>query len=158
MPPRFYLSEVIMTKNTDYANNLKRSGLKNTKQRTSILDILEQSDQPIAAEQVFLELKEKDISVNLSTVYRTLEALADKNMVTKLSIAGDNRALFEYNHMVHRHYLVCLGCKKILGIDSCPLEDYEKALAKETNYTIAGHKLDIYGYCPKCQEKDWQEE
>jgi Fur family ferric uptake transcriptional regulator len=43
-----------MMKNTDYGDNLKQSGLKNTKRRIAILDILEQSDQPIAAEQVFL--------------------------------------------------------------------------------------------------------
>lgn len=88
----------------------------------------------------------------MSTVYRTLETLAAKNIVTKLNIAGDSRALFEYNRMVHRHYLVCLGCKKILGIESCPLERYEKYIAKRTDYSIAGHKLDIYGYCPECRE------
>ncbi len=143
---------MIKTKDADYVNNFKRSGLKNTKQRAAILNVLEQSDHPIAAEQVFLELKEKDISVNMSTVYRALEALAEKDIVTKLSIAGDNRTLFEYNRMVHRHYLVCLGCKSILAVGRCPLEDYEKSIAKETNYSIAGHKLDIYGYCPKCRE------
>jgi Fur family transcriptional regulator, ferric uptake regulator len=137
----------------DNVNDLKRSGLKNTRHRTEILDILEQSEQPIAAEQVFLELRKKDISVNLSTVYRILEALADKELVTKLSLTNDNRALFEYNRMIHRHYLVCLGCKKILAIDHCLLEGYEKVLEKETNYVISGHKLDIFGYCPACRKK-----
>ncbi len=142
-----------MTKNIDFGDDLKRSGLKNTKPRTAILDILEQSDQPIGAEQIFLELRQKDISVNLSTVYRTVEVLADKNIVTKLSIAGDNRALFEYNRMVHRHYLVCIECKKILPVYRCPLETYEKLLEEETHFAIVGHKLDIYGYCPECQER-----
>lgn len=135
------------------SNAIKLSGLKNTKSRSAILDVLERSAQPISAEQVFLALKEKNITANLSTVYRTLDALSDKNLATKLSVTGDNRALYELNRMVHRHYLVCLGCKKIMAIDSCPLEDYEKSLEKETNYVISGHKLDIYGYCPECKEK-----
>lgn len=143
-----------MTKNTEFGDNLKRSGLKNTKQRTAILEILEQNDQPMAAEQVFLELKNKDMPVNLSTVYRTLETLTDRNLATKLNITGENRTLFEYNQKVHRHHLVCLGCKKILTINRCPLNDYEKSLAKETNYSIAGHKLNVYGYCPECLQKD----
>ena len=142
-----------MTENTDYKEYLKRSGLKNTKNRTAILYILEQKKQPISAEDVFLEMKQRDMSVHLSTVYRTLDALADKDMVIKLNITGDNRALFEYNHMVHKHYLVCLGCKKIITIDRCPLENYEHLLEKETDYTIIGHKLDLYGYCPECKEK-----
>ncbi len=142
-----------MTKNTEFGDDLKRSGLKNTKQRTAILEILEQNDQPMAAEQVFLELKNKDMPVNLSTVYRNLETLTDRNLATKLNITGENRMLFEYNQKVHRHHLVCLGCKRILTINCCPLNDYEKSLAKETNYSIAGHKLDVYGYCPECRQK-----
>jgi Fur family ferric uptake transcriptional regulator len=134
-------------------NAITLSGLKNTKSRSAILDVLKRSVQPISAEQVFLELKEKNITTNISTVYRTLDALADKNLATKLNITGDNRTLYELNRMMHRHYLVCLGCKKIMAIDSCPLEDYEESLAKETHYLISGHRLDIYGYCPECREK-----
>jgi len=145
---------VIVTSNTNYINSLKQCGLKSTKQRIAILDILEQSDQPIAAEQVFLDLKQREIAVNLSTVYRTLETLVNKSIVAKLTISGDNRTLFEYNRLVHRHYLVCLGCKRILAIDSCPLEDYERFLAQKTNFKIAGHKLNIYGYCSKCQKRE----
>lgn len=137
---------------------LKNNGLKNTKHRSAILDILVQSDQPIAVEQIFYDLKERNVSISLSTVYRTLETLTDKNMVTKISIIGDNRALFEYNKMIHRHYLVCTGCKKIVDIKNCPLEAYEKSLEQETNFKISGHKLNIYGFCPQCQKIDIQEE
>ena len=142
-----------MKEKTDYGDDLKRRGLKNTKHRTAILDILERSNQPIAVEQIFLELNEKEIPVSLSTVYRVLDSLVLKNLVIKLTISGDNRALFEYNRMMHRHYLVCLSCKKIIPINHCPLGDYEKSLEKETGFTIAGHKLDIYGYCSACKEK-----
>ena len=132
----------------------KGCGLKNTKSRLAILDILERSTQPVSAEQVYLELQEKKISANLSTVYRTLDTLTDKKLVAKIQIMGDNRALFEYNRMAHKHYLICLECKKITAIQTCPLGDYVKALAQETEYSISGHKLDIYGYCPDCQKKD----
>lgn len=138
---------------TDFNIELKKNGLKNTKHRSAILNILDMSCQPIAAEQIFHETMKMNLSINLSTVYRTLEILSDKNLVTKLIIDGDNRTLFEINHMLHKHHLICLGCKKILAVEHCPLEDYEIILAKETNYTIAGHKLDIYGYCPECRDK-----
>ena len=147
-----------MKKNNYIQTSLKNNGLKNTKHRSAILDILVQSDQPIAAEQIFHELKERNISINLSTVYRTLETLTEKNMVTKISIIGDSRALFECNKMVHKHYLVCTGCKKIIDINRCPLEAYEKVLEQETNFKISGHKLNIYEFCPQCQKIDIQEE
>ncbi|NCC82681.1 MAG: transcriptional repressor [Clostridia bacterium] len=138
----------------DIVDDLRRNGLRNTKCRTAILDILEQSDQPVAADRLFRELNEKDITMSFSTVYRTLEALTDKKLVTKLIIAGEDKALFEYNRMGHRHYLICLGCKRILAIEHCPLEGYEETLKKETDYVISGHKLNIYGYCPDCQKNE----
>lgn len=136
----------------DIVDDLRRNGLRNTKCRAAILDILEQNDQPVAADKLFRELNEKNITMSFSTVYRTLEALTDKKLVTKLIIAGEDKAFFEYNQMGHRHYLICLGCKKILAIEHCPLKGYEETLKKETDYAISGHKLNIYGYCPGCQK------
>ncbi|NCC87521.1 MAG: transcriptional repressor [Clostridia bacterium] len=138
---------------SNFSDNLKTNGLKITKHRIEILDILEKSNQPIAAEQLFQEMQEKNISINLSTVYRTLDILCDKNLLTKINIDDSNKTLYEINRMLHTHHLICLVCKKILTINGCPLEGYENSLAKETNYTIAGHKLDIYGYCPECRNK-----
>jgi Fur family ferric uptake transcriptional regulator len=136
----------------DIVDDLKRSGLKNTKCRAAILDILEQSDQPVAADRLFHQLNEKNIMLSFSTVYRTLDALTDKKLVKKLTIAGEEKARFEYNRRGHRHYLICLGCRKNLAIEHCPLKGYEEILKKETDYAISGHKLDIYGYCPDCQK------
>ncbi len=144
--------EVVKTKNR--GSELARSGLKNTKHRKAILEILKQSTQPLAAERVFALLKNNDISVNLSTVYRTLETLSDKDIAVKLNLPGESRYMYEYNQMVHKHYLTCLGCKKIISIEHCPLADYERAIARDTNYSISGHKLNVYGYCPDCQRED----
>ncbi len=142
----------------DFKKELKSSGLKKTKHRTEILEILDRSDQPIPAEDVYLDLKERGVTVNLSTVYRTLETLSDRGLATKVKISGEKRALYELNRMVHKHYLVCLECKKMMAIESCPLEGYEKKLAEKTDYLISGHRLDIYGYCPQCREKHRDEQ
>jgi len=131
--------------------HLKDSGLKNTRQRKAILDILSCSQQPMAAEDVYLKLKQNQIEVNLSTVYRSLESMSNKSVVRKVSVSGDNRMLYELNEHAHQHYLVCMNCKKIQPVSHCPLEAYEKAVALDTNYAIMGHRLDIYGLCPECQ-------
>lgn len=132
---------------------LKERGLKNTKHRTTILEFLKDIRQPVTAEQIYCDLKEKNISINLSTVYRTLETLSDKELILRHSVAGESKALFEYNNRIHKHYLICIGCKKILSVENCPLHEYEKILEKNTDFLITGHKLDVYGYCPECQKK-----
>ena len=132
---------------------LKKSGLKTTKSRKAILDTLIKSNQPMAAEQIFLALKEEQIEINLSTVYRTLESLEKKDLVTKISIMDDDRMLYEYNQLGHRHYLVCIACKRIITVQNCPLGSYEKILENETHFNIIGHRLYLYGYCEDCQKE-----
>ncbi|HHU05973.1 MAG TPA: transcriptional repressor [Clostridiales bacterium] len=140
-------------KDRDFDNDLAQKGLRRTRHRAAVLSILEQSQQPLSAEEIFMELKAREMPANLSTVYRILDVLTSNNMLQKLNITG-GKSLYEYNRMVHRHHLLCLGCKKILAIGSCPLGDFEKDLAKKTDFSIEGHKLDIYGYCPECRKND----
>ena len=129
-----------MTDRLTYKQDLTHCGLKKTRHRLVILDILDHSDQPVTAEQIFARLQDRRIAINLSTVYRTLDTLVLNKLVTRLSITQDGRALHEYNRRVHRHYLVCQGCRKIIPIDGCPLADYSRQLEQETGFQISGHK------------------
>lgn len=131
---------------------LRRSGLKCTPRRKDVLRILEQNSQPVTAERIFMALKEEGTGISLSTVYRILEALAEKGLVLKISSAESDGALFVLNRRVHRHYMVCLGCHKMLPVDECPLGDLEKKLERETGFAVTGHRLEIYGYCRECQK------
>ncbi len=139
--------------NEHLSSLIRSSGLKNTLHRREILELLEQNDQPVTAEQVYSKMRAKEISVNLSTVYRTLETLCEKNLAAKLTIGG-SKTLFEFNSHLHRHHLICLECKKIMTIRNCPLGDYEQKLADSTDFSITGHKLDVYGYCPACRNRN----
>lgn len=135
-----------------YSNILKREGLKNTKHRNAILEVIENSNQPINAEQIFFELKGNDISINLSSVYRILESLVSKNLLIKSNMTGSNKALYELNRCEHTHYLICSNCKKMFPVDGCPLEEYERQIEAKTGFQITGHKLEINGICKDCKQ------
>lgn len=141
----------------DYKDLFASKGLKNTKNRNLIYEVLDETALPLTAEQIFIKLKENDKSVNLSTVYRTLELFVDKGLVLKAIMAEDNRAVFELNHHEHKHYLVCLNCKEMIPVQGCPLEDYEKVLTQKLGFDVTGHKFEIYGYCRNCQKKNSDE-
>lgn len=138
---------------SDFEGMLKQAGLKNTKHRTSVLEILSGSDQPVSAEQVFLKLAEKGVNANLSTVYRILESFAAKGLAVKTNIGSDTKALFEISSTGHRHHMICIKCRKMTSVEDCPLEEYEKMLQKKTGFNVTGHKLEIYGYCEECKMK-----
>jgi len=131
---------------------LAKKGLRSTAQRNAVLDVMEQAAVPLTAEEIYLHLKEKNIPASLSTIYRTLDALISKRMVTKSVIMGESKAKYEIQHEdEHRHNLICLGCTKTIKIDECPLGELENSLHKSTDFDVTGHKLEIYGYCPQCK-------
>ena len=142
-----------MDQKTDYREALKRVGLKNTKRRAAVLEILERQPQPITAEQIFLKLNGLKVSASLSTVYRELDSLVGSGLAVKVSINAGGKALYEYNRMVHKHYLICLGCKKMIALDVCPLKSFEEKVEEQTHFVITDHKLNLYGYCPECRAK-----
>lgn len=143
-----------MQEEKNYGELLKKENMRNTRHRKAILQVIEQSGQPVTVETIFLNLKEKGISISLSTVYRVLEALEAKELILKSNINDDSKALFEINNMEHRHHLLCVKCRKMLSVDGCPLEDYEKALEEKLGFSIKGHKLEMYGHCPNCRENE----
>lgn len=143
---------MIFLPNEDYYKQvLAREGVKNTKYRNSILEIIEQSKIPLTADEIFLILKQKHGSIWLSTVYRTLEILNSKDLITKLTIMDDDKARYEINHKEHRHYVICVTCHKIITFSDCPVEKFEKTLKQKIDFNVIGHKLEIYGYCQDCK-------
>ncbi len=135
-----------------YKEVLKHDGLKNTKHRNSILNIIEKNAQPVTAEQIYFTLVNQGVSINLSSVYRILNTLAEKCLVIKSSMAGESKAVFELNRFEHKHYVVCTQCKKIISVPGCPLEEYEKKLRDKMGFNIQGHQLEIFGVCKNCQK------
>lgn len=129
------------------------AGLKNTKPRRNIIDLLESNDDLLSAQQIYDKLREDNVRVNLSTVYRSLEKLTEYNIINKVLLEKEKQALYEYNREVHHHFLICKGCNKIKPIYNCPLENYETDLQKNTSFLITGHKIEFYGYCKECQKK-----
>ena len=113
----------------DINSILSKVGLKCTKQRISVMQVLSDADAPLTVENIY----DKVDGMSLSTVYRIAEKLCEKGIVSKHTIQ-------------HRHYAICLGCKEMRYVDICPVHS-----PHIDNFTVTGHKLEIYGYCDKCQ-------
>ena len=131
---------------------LKEKGLKSTKNRNLVIEILNQAQEPMNAEAIFIKIREQR-EVNFSTVYRTLTALTQAAIIIK-NQGVDGKAYYQINNHNHRHYLVCAECKKKIVIDSCPMELIGQKLEAETGFHITGHNLEFVGECPECLKKD----
>ena len=131
-------------------NYLASQGCKMTKQRKAILDVLSNSNTCMSAEEIYSKVKTIRSSTCLTTVYRTIDLLASKNLLNKINL-GDNRYRYEINTDLHHHHIICLECKKIVCLEGCPVEEFEKTVGTKTDFKITGHRLELYGYCSDCK-------
>lgn len=130
---------------------LKSANLKTTKKRMVILSILNNSAIPLTSEDI-LEKASNEVNINLSTVYRALNALTEKGILLK-QLSTDGKTYYQINNREHKHQLVCSLCNKIVLVNCCPLKKIESDLCKETGFTITSHNLEFTGICPDCDKK-----
>ncbi len=135
-------------------------GLKWTKQRRDVYDVLLQATEPMSAVQIYNHIEKTDREGNyaVSTIYRILTAFEEKHLVSKTNWLGDGTVVYELNKGGHTHYAVCLSCHKRVPLHACPFEhkhvhqshEEDEDLEKE-GFTVTGHKLELYGYCSTCK-------
>jgi Fur family ferric uptake transcriptional regulator len=127
-------------------------GIKKTKQRLALLEILEAAPVPLTASQIHALYQQKDNDAWLSTTYRTLDMFTESGIVNRLIPMDSTNAQYELNRHEHKHYAVCSGCHKRLDLESCPLKDAELDTKKGV-FHVTGHRLEVYGYCEDCYKK-----
>lgn len=130
---------------------LKSANLKATKKRMLLINCLRHSDSPLTAEEIYSYIKE-DTNINLSTVYRALNALVDSDIVIKQTIS-DGNSVFQLNDSTHQHILTCKMCGKVSYVDICPIESFVDTISEKTGYEITSHNLEFIGICPDCLKK-----
>ena len=129
------------------------AGIKWTKQRKCVYDILKTAHEPLSAVQIYQHIlqQEEDVTYAVSTVYRILSAFEEKSIVLKDMRAGDGNGVYELNRGGHTHYAVCLECHKRIPLKSCPFAHMHLD-AGAGDFQITGHKLELYGYCKECRQ------
>lgn len=127
-------------------------GIKWTKQRKSVYKILWNAAEPLSAAQIYqLACRNQQEEYAPSTVYRILAAFEEQGIAEKTTWMGDGTAVYSLNRGGHTHYAICLECHKRIPLQSCPFSHMH--MGSETgDFTITGHKLELYGYCKACQE------
>lgn len=140
---------------------LQSQGYKLTPQREATVRVLlENEDDHLSAEDVFMLVKDKAPEIGLATVYRTLELLSELHVVEKLNF-GDGVARYDLrtdSSKHHHHHLICVQCGAMDEIREDWLLPLEERLEKEFHFTVIDHRLDFQGICHRCNAKAKSEE
>lgn len=131
---------------------LKKAGLKVTLPRTKILEILERSkEHHLSAEDVYRMLVESGDDVGLATVYRVLTQFEEAGLVVRHHFSEEH-SVFELDHGTHHDHLVCVKCGKVKEFVDQVIEERQMQVAKDADFEITDHSLNIYGICKRCKK------
>lgn len=133
---------------------LQSEGYKLTPQREATARVLlENEEEHLSAEDVFMLVRDIMPETGLATVYRTLELLTEMHIVEKINF-GDGVARYDLrdnNNRHHHHHLICVKCGAVDEIMEDWLGPLEERLEAEFNFTVLDHRLDFQGICHRCQ-------
>jgi len=135
-------------------DRLQKAEFKLTQQRQAVLEVmLEKKGEHLSAEEVLYAARLKVPQLGIATVYRTLERLANLDLLYK-TIFDEGKYRYEMSDQAdhQHHHILCLACGRIYEVEEGLLDSLEKHLEKD-GFEIVDHQLKIYAYCPECSKK-----
>ena len=126
-------------------------GLRTTRQRTAVASVLDDLDAFRSAQQIHAELVTRGEHVGLTTVYRTLTALAEAGEVDVLTSDDGESVYRRCLGDTHHHHLVCRSCGATVEVDGPAVERWAERVAGQHGYDDVSHTLEIFGRCATCR-------
>lgn len=129
---------------------LRKNDIKVTIGRKMIFEIMCKSENALSVEQIYNECMEADKSINLSTVYRTLDLLEEKGLVDKFDL-GDGKYNYILKEDGHKHIIECSICDTKIEVE-CPMKQVEELIKSKTGFTMIEHALSMKWVCEECKK------
>lgn len=133
-------------------NSLKQRGIRLTRQRQILLDLIDTSGRHLDAEQLYKMARARDPKLNRVTVYRTLKLLKETGLVDELDLMhfeGDQH-YYETRLKAEHAHVICLQCGKVEEFFGEPIHNLRKQVETTLGYQVAVSRTEIGGYCPHC--------
>ena len=130
-----------------------------TKSKTQIMEyIREQKDNRFSAQQVYDYLRDEKTQINLATVYRNLDKLAEDGVLLRCKSMGANSVMYQYameEKDCHNHlHLQCRSCGKIIHLECDFMKEISEHLQKDHGFMVECEGSVLLGLCNDCKDKE----
>lgn len=125
-----------------------------TEQREELLDYMKNNSNTfVNAENIDSYLKEQNISVGLTTIYRFLNSLEKQGKVR--TEFREHTKFYQYilDECNHHFHLKCKKCGKLEHLKCEEIEELKLHISKEHNFVI-DYNSPIIGLCKKCKIRE----
>jgi Fur family ferric uptake transcriptional regulator len=136
-------------------DKLEEKGYRLTPQRQAVLEtFLANPDRHLSADDVYSIVKATNPEMGVATVYRTLELFRELHIISEQDF-GQGMSRYECAcDDSHHHHIVCLKCGRVWEFSNATLERVERQLAKDYDFDVVGHNMQLFGYCKNCRQKE----
>lgn len=124
--------------------------LRSTRQRTAVAGILDELSDFRSAQEIHALLRERGDSVGLTTVYRTLQSLADAGDVDAIRIDDGETVYRRCATAKHHHHLVCRSCGRTAEVEGPAVERWADKVAAQHGFVDVTHTVEVFGTCADC--------
>jgi len=134
---------------------LGERGIRLTRQRRVILQVMDDAEQHLDVDQIFARAKEIDAGVHLVTVYRTIDLLKKQGLIDELDLLhlrGDRHYYESHGPRDHIH-VACLRCGKVREFESRLYEQLKEQIARDFHMKVTVSRTEVGGYCAECLQK-----
>jgi Fur family ferric uptake transcriptional regulator len=135
-----------------FVQQLRERGLRLTPQREMVLSVLHDVDGFATVDEIYRRVQQISTSVDLSTIYRTLDLLQEFDLVACVD-PGDGQRRYELLglHGPHLH-LVCSACGAVTGAPSDVAAALGVALREQYGFHADLEHLSVPGLCAACAQ------
>ena len=120
-----------------------------TRSQERIFNLLKTLNRSISAQELYIELRNREQNLGLATVYRALDALKLEGVVQMRTLATGESLYSPVQQ--DQHHLTCVNCGRSILIDECPVDQLETRLQHSHQFKVYYHTLEFFGLCQQCQ-------
>jgi Fur family transcriptional regulator, ferric uptake regulator len=132
---------------------INTTGHRMTPQRALLLEIIQQSEEHLDAEEIHRIARDRGERISLSTVYRTLGLLKELQLVDELHL-WDEHHHYE-SRTTHEHFhLLCRACGAVTEISGVVVEEMKGLASRQHEFSIERAEMDCVGLCRECLDAE----
>jgi Fur family ferric uptake transcriptional regulator len=126
---------------------LKSGKNRITPERFEVLEAALEFEGHFGADDLYIIMKNADSSVSRATVYKTLELLAQCELISKRHF-GDNITRYEssFKKQVLDH-LICVDCGKIIEFSDPRIKQIPEEISEGLGFNFESYSFNIFGRC-----------
>jgi Fur family transcriptional regulator, ferric uptake regulator len=135
-----------------------------TRARQAVIEVLDGTDEHLAAEEIVARAEASAPGIHRATVYRALSTLGELGLVTHTHVGGSATvyhlalpALTDEAASAPHAHLQCTNCQAVIDIPVDVLDSLISRVDREVGFQVEPHHAALLGLCADCRQSPFPE-